>query len=73
MPGELAALLGPDPPALGKNFLLLWRDRPASHERSSQRVCILKRRRCRELVFVAAQLDGAGREAQNHRSDAYDN
>ena len=70
---ELAALLGPDTPALLKSVLLLWRHGPASRELGSQRVYILESQAIRrDLVFVTAQLDGAGRDDQNHHRDACD-
>jgi hypothetical protein len=70
---ELPALLGPDAPALLKSVRLLWRHGPASRELGSQRVYFLSRRQRRDLVFVTAQLDGAGRDDQNHHRDTYDN
>ena len=73
MSEELPALLGPDTPALLKSVLLLWRHGPASHELGSQRVYLLSRRQRRDLVFVTAQLDGAGRDDQNHHRDTCDN
>ena len=73
MPEELAALLRPDTPACRKSILLLWRHRPASRELGRQRICLLERGGGAErLLFVTAQLDGAGRDDQNHHRDACD-
>ena len=71
---ELAALLGPDTPALLKSVLLLWRHGPASRELGSQRVCILETKATAEIwSSSSAQLDGAGRDDQNHHRDTCDN
>ena len=74
MPEELAALFGPDTPALLKSVLLLWRHGPASRELGSLWIWILGRRRCgRGLLFVVTEFDGAGRDDQNHHRDTCDN
>jgi hypothetical protein len=70
----MAALLGPDTPALLKSVLLLWRHGPTSRELGSQRIWILGRRRYgRGLLFVVPEFDGAGRDDQNHHRDTCDN
>jgi hypothetical protein len=71
---ELATLLRPDTPTRLKSVLLLWRHGPASRELGNQRIWILGRRRYgRGLLFVVTELDGAGRDDQNHHRDTCDN
>jgi hypothetical protein len=70
LPEESPALFGPDTLTLRESVRLIWRHRPASSKLGSQRIGIWRHRRCGRDLILVAQLDGAGRDNQNHCASA---